>query len=137
MSSSPRGLEQEEARDCLTLTLAFDEKRPEKLRMHQRTGSGDSGLATLPGHPLWAWDGLQLPDPCGHNSLHLLPQTRAKVPESAGFDAEAPASSSSLWTGSAWAIWWLWQLDLELELEKQLREALSDAFSGSFAGAVL
>lgn len=59
------------------------------------------------------------------------------MPESAGFDAEAPATSSSSWTGSAWAVRWLRQLDLELELEKQLREALPDAFSGSFAGAVL
>ena len=46
--AGPRGLEQEEARDCLTLPLAFDEKRPEKLRTRQRAGSGDSGLAWAP-----------------------------------------------------------------------------------------
>lgn len=94
-------------------------------------GSGDSGLATLPGRPLWAWDGLQLPDPCGHNSLHLLLQTRAKVPESAGFQLLVLVHGPSLGRPMAPA------LDLELELEKQLRKALPDAFSGSFAGAVL
>lgn len=94
MSSSPRGLEQEEARDCLTPPLAFDEKRPEKLRARQQTRSRDSGPAELPGRPLGpGWSvGRRPPGSCGHSSLHLLPKTRVKAPESASFDAEALAS---------------------------------------------
>lgn len=104
MSSSPRGLEQEEARDCLTPPLAFDEKSPEKLRMRQQTRLWDSGPAELPGRPLGpGWAGLQPPAGSrGRSSLHLLPQTRVKAPESAASMPHllppATSSSSSLWT---------------------------------------
>ena len=129
--AGPRGLEQEEARDCLTLPLAFDEKRPEKLRTRQRAGSGDSGLATLPGRPLWAWDGLQLPDPCGHTSLRVLPQTRAKVPESAGFQLLVLAGGLGLGRPVAPAV------GPGAGLGEAAPRRLPNAFSGSFAGAVL